>query len=417
MNPRSRRIVAAVAVGVLVIALVLAIFLGRRGPRVAASPRPSPAASFSDTPLPSVTSAATPTPIQSPSTPPGPTLVGACSMPAPPPVARPLPASVKSSQPANTLAFVRQGEVFLMPMGSDPIAVTQGARTSFVAWSRDARRLAYAVQQPGCEAEMRVIDLVTRVDRPVLVGQVASSQLPDFSANGQRLFALTSEPQPANLLLDAIVSVDLVTGAVNRLDQFSPAGGHGGGFPPILRAARWSSLGFGAAWSAGPLPPEVRFLSSDLRPLSHRSSNSPPAWRPNAQQVVISTPDRGLLLLDVPVGTEKVLDATGGTLPVWSPDGARLVYVRRIPDVPQLYVVDVASGATRQLVPEPAAFPTWSPDGQWIAYVRQAPVPGPNGYDGRGLSMIRADGSGGPQLLTGEDGSQAPVFAPQTPGP
>jgi hypothetical protein len=338
-------------------------------------------------------------------------------MPVPPPAARPLPASVKSSQPPNTLAFVRQGEVFLMAPGSDPIAVTQGARTSFVAWSREARRLAYAVQKPGCEAEMRVIDLVARIDRPVLVGQVAGSQLPDFSADGRRLFAITSEPQPGNLLLDAIVSIDLVTGTLDRLDQFPPFGGHGGGFPPILRALRWSPLGFGAAWSAGPLPPEVRFLNRDLRPQSHRPSNTPPAWRPNAAQVVIWTTDRGLLLLDVPGGTERVLDPTGGTLPVWSPDGGRLVYVRRTPDVPQLYVVDVATGVTTRLVSEAAAFPTWSADGQWIAYVRQAPVPGPNSYDGRGLSMVRANGSGGPQLLTADDGSQAPVFAPQAPGP
>jgi Tol biopolymer transport system component len=337
-------------------------------------------------------------------------------MPAPPPAARPLPAGVKSNQPANTLAFVRQGEVFLMPPGSDPIAVTQGARTSLVAWSRDARRLAYAVQQPGCEAEMRVIDLVTRLDRPVLVGQVAGSQLPDFSADGRRLFAITSEPQPGNLLQDAVVSVDLATGALNRLDQFSPYGGHGGGFPPILRALRWSPLGLGAAWSAGPLPPEVRFLGGDLRPQSHRPSNSPPAWRPNAQQVVISTSDRGLILLDVPAGTEKVLDPTGGTLPAWSPDGARLVYVRRTSEVPQLHVVDVAGGTSTRLLSEAAAFPTWSPDGQWIAYVRQVPVPGPNGYDGRGLSRVRANGSG-LELLTPDDGSQAPVFAPQAPGP
>ncbi len=413
MNRRTVSLAAALAVGLVGVTALLLFLLSQRRPASNVAVRPTSTATASASPAPTVapsplaSASASATPLPAPAVTPG------CSAPAAGTTARALPSAVPGRPSPNALAFIRQGDVYLLPFGGDPVALTKDANASFVSWAPDARRLAYTVQRGGCEGQLRLVDLDSRIDRAVLVGTVASGQVPAFGPDGRQMYAITSEPAPNNMLIDAVMRVELATGQTARLDQFPPYGGHGGGFPPVLRAAQWSRLGYGAAWSAGPLPPQLRLFRADTRPLGQRASNTPPAWRPGASQVVVSTGDRGLLMVDVGTGAERVLDRDGGSLPVWSPDGGRVVYVRvSAGSNPQLYVVSVATGAIARAVEEPAAFPTWSADGQWIAYVRQVPVAGPSAFDGRGLSLVKADGSGGPLLLTADDSSQAPVFMP-----
>lgn len=56
----------------------------------------------------------------------------------------------------------------------------------------------------------------------------------------------------------------------------------------------------------------------------------------------------------------------------WSPDGARLAYVRRRKATAVVIVRDVATGRERIVTPEGIAenAPAWSPDGKWLAVVR-----------------------------------------------
>lgn len=74
---------------------------------------------------------------------------------------------------------------------------------------------------------------------------------------------------------------------------------------------------------------------------------------------------------------EDLFKLEGATDPQISPDGTRIVYVRRTGDImkdrfhPSLWLVDVKSGAQRPLIAnaDDNMAPRWSPDGKRIAYV------------------------------------------------
>lgn len=77
---------------------------------------------------------------------------------------------------------------------------------------------------------------------------------------------------------------------------------------------------------------------------------------------------------------EDLFKLEGATDPQISPDGSRIVYVRRTGDImkdryqPSLWLVDVRSGTQRPLVADANQnmAPRWSPDGNRIAYVSTA---------------------------------------------
>jgi len=69
--------------------------------------------------------------------------------------------------------------------------------------------------------------------------------------------------------------------------------------------------------------------------------------------------------------------------PAWSPDSARLAYVKTSDDGPAIYAVDINLGTQKQLSP-PGKFsaPTWSPDGKKMAMV---------GYEGGSTDIFTLD--------------------------
>ena len=90
---------------------------------------------------------------------------------------------------------------------------------------------------------------------------------------------------------------------------------------------------------------------------------------------------------------------TGPTLnlsPLWSPDGARIVFVSRRDGVEGLYTTDAAGGGTEQIVhqsPESKHPTDWSPDGRFLLYSTLSP------NSGSDLWVLPIGGDNKPQPL------------------
>jgi dipeptidyl aminopeptidase/acylaminoacyl peptidase len=123
-----------------------------------------------------------------------------------------------------------------------------------------------------------------------------------------------------------------------------------------------------------------------------------PSWSPDGKRIAFCTvmgPDkvraaRGGLLFQKPqlyfVDADglnlKRLEAVEGLMPVWSPDGKRLLFTRLLEEARRcsLCVVDADGTNERELIRD-ATMGAWSPDGQSLAYLRG------------GLYIAPADGS------------------------
>jgi murein DD-endopeptidase MepM/ murein hydrolase activator NlpD len=155
----------------------------------------------------------------------------------------------------------------------------------------------------------------------------------------------------------------------------------------LLLLLTWSIAGIAgdAPLVADPLPPML--LARDVQ--AHLL-----AWSPDRQAVAVvvarepALSDADLWLVQTD-GTRRLIDAHGPrhwvTNPLWSPDGARLAYVRAVYDehgygpLPQLWLYDPASGNTMLLTDAPVFRPrfyfgqtrglVWSPDGGSLQFV------------------------------------------------
>jgi Tol biopolymer transport system component len=112
-------------------------------------------------------------------------------------------------------------------------------------------------------------------------------------------------------------------------------------------------------------------------------------------------------------GQRRLTAKPNDRLPVWSPDGRKIVYATGWPDNPDLYVMNADGSGLRRLTRGAAwdGGPAWSPDGRKIAFTRTIPpgeVSGPWQSD---VYVINVDGSG-ERNLTGDAVSWGPVWSP-----
>ena len=120
----------------------------------------------------------------------------------------------------------------------------------------------------------------------------------------------------------------------------------------------------GALWMIGADGSDPRLLLD--RPVAA------PSWAPGGRWIAFesrSLEAPRISLFDIDDGT--VTDLGPGSLPRWSPDGARLAFVSDQGGNLDLFVMDADGANVHQLTkgPERDTLPSWSPDGETIFYV------------------------------------------------
>ena len=144
---------------------------------------------------------------------------------------------------------------------------------------------------------------------------------------------------------------------------------------------------------------------TDVRRLTSGPYDYAPDWSPDGSEVAFvryyfgaytGDEEREVWTVDVETRRERrvVVDdhRRDVTMVRWSPDGARLAYVRAARgEIDNLWIVD-ADGSGGRLVRVHASTVTWSPDGERIAYAGT--------HQGtEGVFVIDADGDPEPRLL------------------
>jgi len=112
-------------------------------------------------------------------------------------------------------------------------------------------------------------------------------------------------------------------------------------------------------------------------------------------------------------GGDIVTLVQGGSMPAWSPDGTHLAYVTRRPGEPEELTISSLEGTeTQRILAGDAIYPflgrpSWSPDGKTIAVSRS------RGGESREIWLVAVNGSGTTQFTQGTPGasSDTPVFA------
>jgi|GEM_PF-2687352 Tol biopolymer transport system component len=135
-----------------------------------------------------------------------------------------------------------------------------------------------------------------------------------------------------------------------------------------------------------------------------------PAWSPDGRRVVLSAykavgfPGRDILALDLATGGADgiIMSEATEASPAWSRDGAWILWTRVEHGLEQIYFTDSAFDVDRVQLSDAESHdqhPVWSPDGARVAFVRKPPA---------GVARVhladRAAGGNAPRPLPGSDG-------------
>jgi dipeptidyl aminopeptidase/acylaminoacyl peptidase len=155
----------------------------------------------------------------------------------------------------------------------------------------------------------------------------------------------------------------------------------------MVRRASLAALAFVVVWSVSPGAQSRRFITE--KDLLKFTWVADPQISPDGSTVAfvkVTANDKGdgydTSLYVVPVKGGEIRRLTSGTrdtTPRWSPDGARLAFVRTPqpaagangkPPVSQIFLLDMSGGEARAITDAArgASGPVWSPDGKTLAY-------------------------------------------------
>lgn len=290
-------------------------------------------------------------------------------------------ASATSSGAADTLAFVSAGTLSLTQSGLVQRPLRRARGVSGFAWSPDGRRIVYSNSNGG----LHVIDADGSNARPL--GESAFGRVtwaPDgkriafaaFGTTGTRVYTRTLAGVKAKVLATGVPS-------------------------PVHPA--WSPRGTSIAFMSASIDHAhiytVRPDGSGRRRLTNGREESFPLWSPDGALLMYQpyicrsgTCGYGIAVMR-PDGTRQRLLAhvasspgAGGLHAAWSPDGRRIAFLRLGRAIgSDILVVDVDGGPMRRVATDSrsSSVPAWSPDSRRIAYA-----------SGSGITLMNADGSG-----------------------
>jgi Tol biopolymer transport system component len=182
-------------------------------------------------------------------------------------------------------------------------------------------------------------------------------------------------------------------------------------------SARWYDINLccDAFLWISPTDPDLKDIQLGLNYGSSRSIS----WSPDSQWIAFSAIPQAnnyyensnwsagaeeIYLQNIFTYEEKRLTQNGFTdrYPSISPDSTQIAYTSDADGVERLYIMDIETHTSRLLTPEREGYkPIWSPDGRWIAFTSNCKPHPEYVCVGGDLWLIRADGTGAQQVVSG----------------
>jgi Tol biopolymer transport system component len=296
--------------------------------------------------------------------------------------------------PPHALAYVQDGDVYVIGLDSGAAAVKLASSFSLPTWSPDGGALGLV----GIESNRGIfmLDVSDRSMRSLIARPGPQSEFgkPAWSPDGRTLlynYRNRDSPNHSLYVIFRRVSADGSGG------DFDPSDGIGGS---ISENPTWAPDGAHYAFDD---QGQVYVANADGSSRRTLARGKHPAWSPDGQTVAfevyesIGTFPQALRVIQADGADERVLTPPSASedfeaAPAWSPDVRQIAFIHMTETPPSsVYMVMNADGSSRTvlapgIVPDGAI--VWSPDGEHLAFAGRA-----TGESERKVYVIRKDGT------------------------